>query len=428
MPTPPLQKQEIERRKKVLEECLAEGFAPFGQTGGQGSAVNEAARRLRVHPATLGHSVRLGAVAPDWTKYAPSARATIAAEVAPPPPMPARQDLSEALLKALRSGPLSLAEISHRVGSTPGQALDELQALQSRAHNIRKIGDDYALEREMEPAFVRGPSFRYVSRPDNTFYFGVAADSHLGSKYERLDALVDIYDRFAKAKVDRVFHCGNWVEGEASFNRTDVAIHGMEQQLQYCVKHYPRREGIVTYAVTGDDHEGWYAQREGIDIGRRLEQDMRDAGRSDWVNLGYMEAYVELVNANTGKVAVLAVVHPGGGSAYADSYVVQKIIESLDGGEKPAVALYGHYHKMLAGEYRNVFWVLVPSTKDQDVFMRKKRIRSVVGGGIITLEQDPETGAITGFTPKLWRYFNKSFYNNRWSHSGGVELPEREAL
>src|SRR6185369_11109011 len=116
-------------------------------------------------------------------------------------------------------------------------------------------------------------------------------------------------------------------------------------------------------------------------------QTMRDAGRSDWVDLGYMEAHIRLRNANTGKESILAVVHPGGGSAYADSYVVQKIIESLDGGEKPAVALYGHYHKMLAGEYRNVFWVLVPSTKDQDVFMRKKRLRSVVGGAIIEVEQ-----------------------------------------
>ena len=219
---------------------------------------------------------------------------------------------------------------------------------------------------------------------------------------------------------------GNWIEGEARFNRTDINIHGMDAQVEYLVRNYPQRKGLVTYAVTGDDHEGWYAQREGIDIGRHVANQMRNAGREDWVNLGYMESHIKLVNANTGKHAIMAVVHPGGGSSYADSYVVQKIIESLEGGEKPAVALYGHYHKCLAGEYRNVWWVLVPSTKDQDVFMRKKRIRSVVGGGIITLEQDPKTGAITGMTPKLWRYFNKSYYNDRWSPSGPVTLPKRE--
>jgi hypothetical protein len=116
-------------------------------------------------------------------------------------------------------------------------------------------------------------------------------------------------------------------------------------------------------------------------------------------------------------------------SAYAESYAIQKTIETLDGGEKPAVGLYGHWHKMLAGEYRNVWFILVPSTKDQDPFMRKKRIRSVVGGGIVTLEQDPETGAIFGMTPRLWRYFVKSYYaeqNRRWSHSGPVSLPARD--
>ena len=277
------------------------------------------------------------------------------------------------------------------------------------------------------PAFAAaaGDLPRYVSRPDNTYVFGVSSDQHLGSKHERLDALNENYDRFAAAGVNRVFNCGNWIEGEARFNKFEIHKHGMDQQIGYMVEVYPQRPGIDTYAVTGDDHEGWYAQREGVDVGRHAERMMREAGRHDWHNLGYMEAHVELVNANTGATSILAVVHPGGGSAYADSYVVQKIIESLDGGEKPAVALYGHYHKCLSGEYRNVWWVLVPSTKDQDVFMRKKRIRSVVGGGIITLEQDPETGAIIGMTPQLWRFFNKGYVNDRWSHSHPINLPPR---
>lgn len=328
----------------------------------------------------------------------------------------------------MRKGPATLDELAGAAAITRGQALDALDEIaKSTSHNLQHAGDRWSIERFQTPAFASdAPSFQYISRPDNTFLFGVTSDNHLGSKYERLDALTDTYDRFAAAGVDRVFNSGNWIEGEARFNRTEIHKHGMDEQIRYMVDVYPKRAGLVTYAVTGDDHEGWYAQREGIDIGRHAEQMMRQAGREDWVNLGYMEAHVELVNANTGKSTMLAVVHPGGGSAYADSYVVQKIIESLDRGEKPAVALYGHYHKCLSGEYRNVWWVLVPSTKDQDIFMRKKRIRSVVGGGIIGLEQDPATGAIIGMTPKLWRYFNKGYANQRWSHAGQVTLPERD--
>ena len=69
-------------------------------------------------------------------------------------------------------------------------------------------------------------------------------------------------------------------------------------------RNYPK-VGIPTFAVTGDDHEGWYIRREGIDIGRYCESVMRDAGH-DWHNLGYMEADIVLQNANSGKTAIVA--------------------------------------------------------------------------------------------------------------------------
>ena len=275
------------------------------------------------------------------------------------------------------------------------------------------------------PAFTAGPMIEYVSRPDNTFLFGAVGDQHLGSKYERLDVLEDLYDRFEARGVDRVFNTGNWIDGEARFNKHDLRVHGMEGQVRHLARVYPRRHGIVTYAVAGDDHEGWYAQREGVDIGRYAERAFRDAGRDDWVNLGYMEAHVRLVNANTGKASIMSVVHPGGGSAYALSYSIQKIIESLDGGEKPAVGLYGHYHKLWAGNIRNVWCVQTGCAQDQTPFMRKKRLEAHVGGTLIRLEQDPRTGAIIAMTPQIIRYFNRGYYNDRWSHSGDVVLPDR---
>lgn len=346
------------------------------------------------------------------------------------PPVVERADpaLPERIAALLKKGHRTVEQIAESLGVTPGAALDACYALKAAGKNIAREGDTWLFHEMPVPAFTAGRSEHILISDDNhRFRFGAVADSHLGSKYERMDALNDIYDRFAAEGITHVFHCGNWIEGEARFNRTDVAIHGMDNQLDYLARAYPQRPGITTYAVAGDDHEGWYGQREGLDIGKHAEKTMRAAGRTDWVNLGFMEAHVLLRNKQSGKDAVMAVVHPGGGSSYAESYVVQKIIESLDGGEKPALALYGHYHKAIAGEYRNVFWMLVPSTKDQDVFMRKKRLRSVVGGAIIEVSQHPEDGALHSFKPWLWRYFNKGYYNDRWNHGGDVVLPEREA-
>jgi hypothetical protein len=284
------------------------------------------------------------------------------------------------------------------------------------------FGDEWGADKAPAPTDAEPV---YHSRQDGTYLFGVCSDNHLGSKHERLDVLNDLYDKFAAEGVDRVFNAGNWIEGEASFNRHEIKVHGMDNQLEHLADNYPQREGIVTYSVAGDDHEGWYGQREGIDIGKHAERIMGDHGRADWVHLGYMESFVSLVNAKSGEVAQLLLQHPGGGSSYALSYVIQKIVESFEGGEKPAVLISGHYHKLWTGDIRNVWCLMAGCTQDQTTFMRKKRLSAHVGGLIVRLRQDAETGAITACRPEMFRYFNRGYYNNRWSNSGETVQPDR---
>jgi len=330
------------------------------------------------------------------------------------------------LATALKKQPAALDVLAVRFAVSQGRILDTILELKKKGTNVLERDGKWLIDKDVQPSFLGGPIFEYVSRPDNTFVFGATSDNHLCSKYERLDVLNDLYDRFAAKGVDRVFNAGNWIDGEARFNKFDLHTFGMDSQLAYLAKEYPKRDGIVTFAVSGDDHEGWYTQREGVNIGLRAEQTMKEKGRNDWIDLGYMEAHIKLINANSGESSILTCVHPGGGSAYALSYSIQKIIESLDGGEKPAVGLYGHYHKLWAGNIRNVWCLQTGCTEDQTPFMRKQKLEAHVGGAIVELEQDPRTGAILGFTPKLIRYFNKSYYcNNRWSHSGEVNLPDR---
>lgn len=331
------------------------------------------------------------------------------------------------VMVALRKGG-SVKEIAAVTGASVKLIEETVESLKAQSVIVRQDGEKLSVGYASEPAFTAGRIMEYVSRPDNTFLFGALGDSHLGSKYERLDVTNDLYDRFAKVGVDRVFHTGNWIDGDEPKNRHDIAVHGMEPQLEYLAKEYPKRKGIVTYAVAGEDHEGWWTRSEGIDIGKRAEQTMREHGRNDWVNLGFMEAHVKLVNANSGKEAILAVVHPGGGTSYALSYSIQKIIEALEGGEKPSAALYGHYHKLWAGNIRNVWVVCTGCGQDQTVFTRNKVKQEVhVGGTQIELEQDPRTGAIVAMTPKLIRYFVKGYYNNRWNRATSVTLPKRVA-
>jgi hypothetical protein len=342
----------------------------------------------------------------------------------PPQPKAPTVDAMSAIPKLLRRGPMTIHDISRVTGLDTQAVASAIDDLRANGVSIHQTGDRWEVTAP-QSAHVHGAVFEFLSRPDNTFVFGATSDNHLCSKYSRLEVLNDLYDRFERAGVQAVFNAGNWIDGEARFNKHDLLVHGMDNQLAYLASHYPRRGAIKTYAVAGDDHEGWYAQREGVDIGRYAELKMRDAGRDDWVNLGYMEAHVRLVNANTGAASVLAVVHPGGGSAYAVSYTVQKIIESLDGGEKPAVGLYGHYHKLACVNVRNVWTIQTGCTQDQTPFMRKKKIDAHVGGVVLGLEQDPDTGAITGCSPQLVRFFVKGYYQGRWNPGGAAALADR---
>ncbi len=412
----------------AVEGALKKGYRPPGASGGGPAAINMAAQALGISRTTLSTRLATARVrhkmVPDWSlwKKPASASTTIA---------PAEtEDPKDVITRLIRKAPRTLEELAGYASLTPGETLDLLGTMTKAGSNIRQLGNQWSIEKDPEQAWTLGELPVYESRPDNTYVFGATSDNHLGSKYERLDVLEDLYDRFAKRGVDRVFNAGNWVDGygRAGFNRNDLRLHGMDEQLDYLAEVYPKRDGIKTYAVAGNDHEGWWGQREGIDIGRHAENVMRNHGRDDWINLGFMEAHVILRNVNTGKEAILAVVHPGGGTAYALSYSVQKIIEALEGGEKPAVGLYGHYHKLGFFLIRNVFCLMTGCTQDQTTFMRSKvKQEAHVGGATAELEQDPETGAIISMKPDITRYFNKGYYNNRWCYGGPVNLPVRKS-
>ena len=242
---------------------------------------------------------------------------------------------------------------------------------------------------------------------------GACGDQHLGSNYERLDVNEALYDRYVEEGVTQVFNTGNWIEGEAGrLNFSDVKVHGMDDQIEYAIKHYPKRDGITTYFVAGDDHEGWYQKKNRITIGAHFERMAREAGRTDLVYMGYMEADVRL-EAPRGE-SFLKVMHPGGGSAYATSYAPQKIAEAFQEGEKPHICLLGHYHKMDYGFHRGIHMVQTGTSQDQSSFMRKQKIKAHVGGALIEFHQS-QYGDINRFKVEFFTFYDRDFYANRRS-------------
>lgn len=353
------------------------------------------------------------------TKTATKAKTLVGAVKERKPP---RELTPAGLLERLKRGGQTTEQLATHFFCKPKAITEALGNLHESGYLVCLFGDTWRLE--AKPNFESMRELELRSDNDGCHVLGFTSDQHLGSKYERLDVLNDLYDLFEREGVKTVLNGGNWIDGEAPFNRRDIHVHGMEAQVQYLIDQYPQRQGITTYSVAGDDHEGWLAQREGIDIGRYAERCFKESGRSDWLDLGYMEANIKLVNKRTGKACYLLLMHPGGGSAYAVSYKPQKIIESIPGGSKPAIVLIGHYHKLSYNIFRNVHAVQTGCTKDQCPFLRKLSIEPHIGGGVLRVWQDGD-GAVIRVQTEFATYFDRGYYNYRWSKSGKVTQPSK---
>jgi len=219
-----------------------------------------------------------------------------------------------------------------------------------------------------------------------------------------------VYQWYADEGIDTVYHCGNWIEGESRVNVRERTIHGMDAQCNYFCEHYPLVSGIKTRFISGKCHEGWYQEREGISIGRHLQGIAEAGGRTDLEYLGYIMADVAFEN----EVGVfhMRLFHPGGGKSYARSYSVQKHVEVLQGGEKPAVMLFGHYHTMdYLPQIRNVRAIQCGCFVECGAWGAGKALEYDVGGWIVELVQDEQTGACIGARVEDRTFFDKGYYS-----------------
>jgi hypothetical protein len=297
-----------------------------------------------------------------------------------------------------------------------------LVRLKAEHLNVHRVGDLVSIEKQHAPMAHDDDLHVYRSNADGYYRMGLISDNHYGSRFCRTEVNDDLYDWFAAQQVDRVYNAGNYIEGEAPFNRFELTHVGMEQQVRHFCERYPNRPGITTYFIAGDDHEGWYQQKTGINIGTYTENMAREGfGRLDLRYIGYVEAFIALRHAKTGASAQMLIQHPGGGTAYAISYQAQKAVESLAGGEKPAVYAFGHWHKMFALLIRNVICIGAGCTKDLDAFGRKKRLAYHIGGTILELWQNPETGAIERWRVEQKQYFDRGYYNGQYDNVGTAE-------
>jgi predicted phosphodiesterase len=305
----------------------------------------------------------------------------------------------------------TVEELCDVFNEPPRRVRNAFYDLKSRNILVNAVDEKIVLEREIPPTTndVKIPLEIYDHR---WVKFGIVSDTHLNSKYQRLDVLDSIYDIAESEGVKDMFHAGNIIDGYGRLNQYDVFNVGTEDQIQYLIDKYPQRKGITTHFITADDHEGWIIQREHINIGKSINLEAKEMGRNDLHFLGHVEADV-LFDVGT-KPTRMRLFHPGGGTSYALSYKPQKIVESLQGGEKPDILVVGHFHKLGFFNWRNVSVILAGCVEDQTPFMRKKHIAAHIGFYIVSMNIAPD-GSVNRIIPEEVKFYDKRYYSlNGW--------------
>lgn len=238
-----------------------------------------------------------------------------------------------------------------------------------------------------------------------TIKIAIMGDTQLGSKYTQWTHLRNFYDICAEEGIKDVYHTGDIVDGLKMRTGHEYELYATsaDDMIDDVIAFYPRKEGITTHFITGN-HDASIYKQVGYDIGKMIS--MR---RPDMDYLGRDCSVVHLT-----PNCKLELRHPWDGTAYALSYKMQKMIESMESDSKPNILAVGHYHKAEYLFYRNVHALQTGCFQGQTPFTRGKGISVHLGGWIVTVKVD-ETGTIKSFAPQFIPYYAsiKDDYKNR---------------
>ena len=199
----------------------------------------------------------------------------------------------------------------------------------------------------------------------------------------------------------KIFNSGDTLEGQS--NREghiyECSHLGMDNQIAFAAEQLQplSDQGIELISIEAiNSHTGWYNSKgnAGIDVGKILEKRI-----PCYKFIGWDEQKVELDNGLT-----FLLTHPGGGTAYAISYKMQKFVESLSGGQKPHIISQGHFHKINYLFYRNIHSFDSGCFQNQTIFLRKKRSPAHVGFWGLEVFFDKEHG-VERIIPEMFPFY-----------------------
>lgn len=227
------------------------------------------------------------------------------------------------------------------------------------------------------------------------------SDTHLASKYDRLDILRYLYDKAEDKGVKHILHSGDFTDGRS--NRPEQVYElrepSYEGQVQYCVDKYPEFSG-KTYVIQGN-HDDWWYKSAGSEIVKSIAQQRDD--------IEYLGA--DVADMKIGKLKI-RLFHGSGGGAYAKSYKLQKYLDTIPLEERPDILQTGHIHQSFYMKQDQTHCFQTSCLEDQTPYCRGKGLANDKSCWWVDVDFD-DKGNIYKITPELETFGAKKLHMKR---------------
>ena len=242
---------------------------------------------------------------------------------------------------------------------------------------IKKLDDDIYMINQRDLELDDDSTYEFITDDNNIFKFIAISDTRLGSKYQQLSILNDIYSKGHELGYDNVILCGNISAG--IYPITDIYaesnfIDDTFNQIDYIAKFYPEIEGVKTYIINGKIDDS-HLRKNKINIGKRISEIRKD---------------IEYLGDNSCNVSIdkvkMQILCSKLAKTYTVSYRPQQQIESYRSEDKPDILLLGGLLQMEKFTYRNVNCISVPSVVATTKEMNEKRYSNTIGAWYVTVK------------------------------------------
>lgn len=227
------------------------------------------------------------------------------------------------------------------------------------------------------------------------------SDTHLCSKYDRLDILRYLYAKADDKGIKHILHSGDFTDGKSNrpehiYELKETSYDG---QIDYCVDKYPTFNG-KTYVISGN-HDNWWYKSTGSEIVRAIAN-----RRDDIIYLGS-----DVADLKIGKLKI-RLYHGKGGSAYAKSYKLQKYLDAIPLEERPHILQTGHIHQSFYMKQDNTHCFQTSCLEDLTPFARSMGFSSDKSVWWVDVTMD-EKGNIQHISQELETFGNKKLVKRR---------------